>query len=213
MSDFLKDEELETTEDVTVEEVAEETAEVEEGPKDDLDESLEVIEEAKAEEDENYDEDNNFIGEPEDELGLEEGEVDWEVDWASPEFTPEESDLPMSFEIVEALGESMEMEGDAILDVLGPSGNEALDEIILEKEPTVSYPEPDNADNIVQEVIEDAEGGSTAEVEGLTTESGRDEFVGEGDHPEDGDNCDEECEEDVDGEDAPLELTEEDLED
>ena len=207
MSDFLKDEELETTEDVTVEEVAEETAEVEEGPKDDLDESLEVIEEAKAEEDENYDEDNNFIGEPEDELGLEEGEVDWEVDWASPEFTPEESDLPMSFEIVEALGESMEMEGDAILDVLGPSGNEALDEIILEKEPTVSYPEPDNADNIVQEVIEDAEGGSTAEVEGLTTESGRDEFVGEGD------NCDEECEEDVDGEDAPLELTEEDLED
>ena len=197
MSDFLKDEELETTEDVTVEEVAEETAEVEEGPKDDLDESLEVIEEAKAEEDENYDEDNNFIGEPEDELGLEEGEVDWEVDWASPEFTPEESDLPMSFEIVEALGESMEMEGDAILDVLGPSGNEALDEIILEKEPTVSYPEPDNADNIVQEVIEDAEGGSTAEVEGLTTESGRDEFVGEGDHPED----------------APLELTEEDLED
>lgn len=209
MSDFLKDEELETTEDVTVEEVAEETAEVEEGPKDDLDESLEVIEEAKAEEDENYDEDNNFIGEPEDELGLEEGEVDWEVDWASPEFTPEESDLPMSFEIVEALGESMEMEGDAILDVLGPSGNEALDEIILEKEPTVSYPEPDNADNIVQEVIEDAEGGSTAEVEGLTTESGRDEFVGEGDHPEDGDNC----EEDVDGEDAPLELTEEDLED
>lgn len=202
MSDFLKDEELETTEDVTVEEVAEETAEVEEGPKDDLDESLEVIEEAKAEEDENYDEDNNFIGEPEDELGLEEGEVDWEVDWASPEFTPEESDLPMSFEIVEALGESMEMEGDAILDVLGPSGNEALDEIILEKEPTVSYPEPDNADNIVQEVIEDAEGGSTAEVEGLTTESGRDEFV-----------CDEECEEDVDGEDAPLELTEEDLED
>ena len=213
MSDFLKDEELETTEDVTVEEVAEETAEVEEGPKDDLDESLEVIEEAKAEEDENYDEDNNFIGEPEDELGLEEGEVDWEVDWASPEFTPEESDLPMSFEIVEALGESMEMEGDAILDVLGPSGNEALDEIILEKEPTVSYPEPDNADNIVQEVIEDAEGGSTAEVEGLTTDSGRDEFVGEGDHPEDGDNCDEECEEDVDGEDAPLELTEEDLED
>ena len=213
MSDFLKDEELETTEDVTVEEVAEETAEVEEGPKDDLDESLEVIEEAKAEEDENYDEDNNFIGEPEDELGLEEGEVDWEVDWASPEFTPEKSDLPMSFEIVEALGESMEMEGDAILDVLGPSGNEALDEIILEKEPTVSYPEPDNADNIVQEVIEDAEGGSTAEVEGLTTDSGRDEFVGEGDHPEDGDNCDEECEEDVDGEDAPLELTEEDLED
>lgn len=209
MSDFLKDEELETTEDVAVEEVAEETAEVEEGPKDDLDESLDAIEEAKAEEDENYDEENNFIGEPEDELGLEEGEVDW----ASPEFTPEESDLPMSFEIVEALGESMEMEGDAILDVLGPSGNEALDEIILEKEPTVSYPEPDNADNIVQEVIEDAEGGSTAEVEGLTTESGRDEFVGEGDHPEDGDNCDEECEEDVDGEDAPLELTEEDLED
>ena len=46
----------------------------------------------------------------------------------------------------------MEAEGQAILDVLGPSGNEEFDALVMSKDKsTVSYPDPQDPSRIVQE--------------------------------------------------------------
>lgn len=197
MSEIIENETM-----VEVEDLSKETldVEVDGGIKTDLDESLDAIEREKEREDELYDEENNFIGSPEEVPGADELDLDEdEVDWSTPEFTPTGSDIPMSFEILEAVAESLEMEGDVILDILGPSGNEEFDSIIVEKKATVSYPEPGNPGKIVTQVLPDDE-SNTAEVEGLTVESPDDEFLNE--------DCDEDCDESED----EIELSEDDLE-
>lgn len=160
----------------------------EEIEKDDLDESLEIIEEEKEKDAEKFDEDGEFVGsEPED--------TDPE-DWATPEFTPTGSDIPVELDM-EALGESMIEEGDAILDILGPSDNGTFNKLVLDSDATtVSYPDPQDPSTIK---IED---GDNEEFEGFGYEPDyTEENVFEG---EDDDDDDEE---------EPIELGEEDLED
>ena len=162
----------------------------EEIEKDDLDESLEIIEEEKEKDEEKFDEDGEFVGsEPED--------TDPE-DWATPEFTPTGSDIPVELDM-EALGESMIEEGDAILNILGPSNNETFNKLALDSDATtVSYPDPQDPSTIK---IED---GDNEEFEGFGYESDyTEENVFEG----------EEYEDDDDDENEPIELGEEDLED
>ena len=160
----------------------------EEIEKDDLDESLEIIEEEKAKDEEKFDEDGEFVGsEPED--------TDPE-DWATPEFTPTGSDIPVELDM-EALGESMIEEGDAILDILGPSDNGTFNKLALDSgATTVSYPDPQDPSTIK---IED---GDNEEFEGFGYEPDyTEENVFEG---EDDDDYDDE---------EPIDLGEEDLED
>ena len=161
MADFEKDELLENEE---VQAGAEDAVEEESGVRTDLDDSLDAIKEEEEFEDTQYDEENNYIGE--------DPEVTDPEDWATPEFTPEGSDIPVEVDL-ESLGESwiaqgeaMEAEGQAILDVLGPSGNEEFDELVMSKDKsTVSYPDPQDPSRIIQE---DSDKG---EWEGLGSDS------------------------------------------
>lgn len=147
MADFEKDE---LTEEDEVQTGAEDAVEEESGVRTDLDDSLEAIEEEEQFEDTQYDDENNYIGDDPDVTDPE--------DWATPEFTPEGSDIPVEVDL-ESLGESwiaqgeaMEAEGQAILDVLGPSGNEEFDALVMSKDKsTVSYPDPQDPSRIVQE--------------------------------------------------------------
>lgn len=147
MADFEKDELLEDDE---VQAGAEDAVEEESGVRNDLDDSLEAIKEEEEFEDTQYDDENNYIGD--------DPEVTDPEDWATPEFTPEGSDIPVEVDL-ESLGESwiaqgeaMEAEGQAILDVLGPSGNEEFDELVMSKDKsTVSYPDPQDPSRIIQE--------------------------------------------------------------
>lgn len=144
MADFNEERDLDaandTAEDVTTEG---EAGEEETGEKDDLDDSLEAIKEEEEFEDTQYDEDNNYIGSDPD--------VTDENDWATPESTPEGTDIPVSVDL-ELMGESMIEEGNAILDVLGASGNNEFDSLVLDnKKSTVSYIDPNDTSHIIQE--------------------------------------------------------------
>lgn len=120
-----------------------ETTETPAEPVDDLDESLQVIEEEKEKEDAEYDADDNYIGN--------DPEVTDPTDWATPEFTPEGSDIPVSVDL-QMLGENMIEEGECILDLIGPSGNEEFDKLVLDKDKsTVSYVDPQDPSHIIQE--------------------------------------------------------------
>lgn len=120
-----------------------ETTETPAEPVDDLDESLQVIEEEKEKEDAEYDADDNYIGN--------DLEVTDPTDWATPEFTPEGSDIPVSVDL-QMLGENMIEEGECILDLIGPSGNEEFDKLVLDKDKsTVSYVDPQDPSHIIQE--------------------------------------------------------------
>ena len=120
-----------------------ETTETPAEPVDDLDESLQVIEEEKEKEDAEYDADDNYIGN--------DPKVTDPTDWATPEFTPEGSDIPVSVDL-QMLGENMIEEGECILDLIGPSGNEEFDKLVLDKDKsTVSYVDPQDPSHIIQE--------------------------------------------------------------
>ena len=127
-----------------------ETTETPAEPVDDLDESLQVIEEEKEKEDAEYDADDNYIGNDPEVTDP----TDWatpETDWGMPEFTPEGSDIPVSVDL-QMLGENMIEEGECILDLIGPSGNEEFDKLVLDKDKsTVSYPDPQDPSHIIQE--------------------------------------------------------------
>ena len=144
MADFNEERDLDAAndnaEDVTTEG---EAGEEDTGEKDDLDDSLEAIKEEEEFEDTQYDEDNNYIGSDPD--------VTDENDWATPESTPEGTDIPVSVDL-ELMGESMIEEGNAILDVLGASGNNEFDSLVLDnKKSTVSYIDPNDTSHIIQE--------------------------------------------------------------
>ena len=160
MADFdnekdLSVEDTEETDAVTGEESVE--GEEEQGERDDLDDSLDEIKKEEEFEDTQYDEENNYIGD--------DPEVTDENDWATPDSTPEGTDIPVSVDL-ELMGESMIEEGNAVLEVLGASGNPEFDELVLDnKKSTVSYVDPNDASHIIQE---DADKG---EWEGLGFDS------------------------------------------
>ena len=124
MADFENEEVMNEEDGAGVPE-SEDTDVTETGEKDDLDESLDEIKEEEEYEDTQYDDDNNYVGDDPEATDTE--------DWATPEFTPEGSDIPVEVDLESmgesyiAMGESMIEEGDAILDVLGPSGNDNFD--------------------------------------------------------------------------------------
>lgn len=221
MADFEKDELLEDDE---VQAGAEDAVEEESGVRTDLDDSLEAIKEEEEFEDTQYDDDNNYIGD--------DPEVTDPEDWATPEFTPEGSDIPVEVDL-ESLGESwiaqgeaMEAEGQAILDVLGPSGNEEFDELVMSKDrSTVSYPDPQDPSRIIQEDSDKGEwdglGSDSDYTEDRVYEGGNGAPAGLGDEAREeggapaGDFGDVE-EPDENGEfedDEPVEFSEEDYED
>lgn len=183
---------------------------VEEGERDDLDESLDAIKEEEDFEDTQYDDDNNYIGD--------DPEVTDPSDWATPEFTPEGSDIPVTVDL-ESVGESMIEEGNAILDVLGPSGNDTFDELVLSKDKsTVSYPDPQDTSRIVQEDSDKGEWDGlgfdsdyteerTYEGDGtqVSNEDAGDDLPAGDDTPIGGDD-------DVEGGDEEVEFTEDDYE-
>ena len=219
MAEFNENEEVTVQDTETPEEVGNETATaaedgevVEEGERDDLDESLDAIKEEEDFEDTQYDEENNYIGD--------DPEVTDPTDWATPEFTPEGSDIPVTVDL-ESVGESMIEEGNAILEVLGPSGNETFDELVLSNDKsTVSYPDPQDTSRIVQE---DSDKG---EWDGLGFDSDYTEertYEGDGtqvsnedagdDLPAGGDDLPTEGgEDDIEGGDEEVEFTEDDYE-
>ena len=206
MSDFYENENMDFEEEMETEDFGAEAGE-EIDPDDDLQESIGVIEEEKAIEDTMYDEDNNYLGDEDDDV--------FKDSWENPEYTPEGSDIPMTFEILESAGESMIAEGDAILDILGPSENDAFNRIVVEnKEGVVSYPDPDNPRGII---TEDATGRDGDDFEGFSYDSNRDEFVWDGgDADFDDDDYefedDDDYEEDGDDMDEPMTLSEDDYE-
>ena len=120
-----------------------ENTEEETGERDDLDDSLDAIKEEEEFEDTQYDEDDNYIGD--------DPEVTDESDWATPDSTPEGTDIPVSVDL-ELMGESMIEEGNAVLEVLGASGNSEFDSLVLDnKKSTVSYIDPNDPSHIIQE--------------------------------------------------------------
>lgn len=223
MADFEKDELLENEE---VQAGAEDALEEESGVRTDLDDSLDAIKEEEEFEDTQYDEENNYIGE--------DPEVTDPEDWATPEFTPEGSDIPVEVDL-ESLGESwiaqgeaMEAEGQAILDVLGPSGNEEFDELVMSKDKsTVSYPDPQDPSRIIQEDSDKGEweglGSDSDYTEDRVYEGGNEAPAGLGDEARDAEGGEapagdfggvEEPNEDGEFEDdEPVEFSEEDYED
>lgn len=223
MADFEKDELLENEE---VQAGAEDAVEEESGVRTDLDDSLEAIKEEEEFEDTQYDEENNYIGDN--------PEVTDPEDWATPEFTPEGSDIPVEVDL-ESLGESwiaqgeaMEAEGQAILDVLGPSGNEEFDELVMSKDKsTVSYPDPQDPSRIIQEDSDKGEweglGSDSDYTEDRVYEGGNETPAGLGNEARDAEGGEEPAgdfggveEPNEDGEfedDEPVEFSEEDYED
>lgn len=143
MADFDNEKDL-SVEDADDTPVSSEGENVEDsGERDDLDDSLDAIKEEEDFEDTQYDEDNNYIGDDPD--------VTDENDWATPDSTPEGTDIPVSVDL-ELMGESMMQEGDAILDVLGVSGNKEFDDLVMDnKKSTVSYVDPNDTSHIIQE--------------------------------------------------------------
>lgn len=145
MADFNdeKDLSVEDTEETGVSTEGENAEETETGERDDLDDSLDAIKEEEEFEDTQYDDDNNYIGD--------DPEVTDENDWATPDSTPEGTDIPVSVDL-ELMGESMMEEGDAILNVLGVSGNQEFDSLVMDnKKSTVSYVDPNDPSHIIQE--------------------------------------------------------------
>lgn len=175
----------------------EEVESVEEEEKDDLDESMEVIEEEKAFEDTQYDEDDQYIGD--------DPEVTDPNDWATPEFTPEGSDIPVTVDL-EMMGENMIEEGNAILEALGPSGNPEFDALVLDKDKTtVSYVDPDDP-SVIKQVDSEQD-----DFEGLGFDSDYlEERTYEGDGSSEGDFDDDD--DDFEGDDEEVTLDEDDKE-
>ena len=144
MADFNEEKDLsvEDTEDTGVATEGE-NADDETGERDDLDDSLDAIREEEEFEDTQYDDENNYIGD--------DPEVTDEGDWATPDSTPEGTDIPVSVDL-ELMGESMIEEGNAVLEVLGASGNSEFDSLVLDnKKSTVSYIDPNDPSHIIQE--------------------------------------------------------------
>lgn len=171
-------------------------------PADDLDESIDVIEEEKEFEDTQYDDDDNYIGD--------DPEVTDENDWATPEATPEGSDIPVTVDL-EIMGENMMEEGEAILDVIGPSGNKEFDELVIDKDKqTVSYVDPDDP-SVIKQVDADQD-----EFDGLGYDSSYLEDRVYDDDEAPADNGDggyvEDYDDELPGGDEPVELGEEDKE-
>lgn len=195
------------TEDYVADDAAVSEGADEEGDKDELDESLENIEEAKNDEEMDYDENGDYIGEDSGDFG------DGNTDWAEPDATPQESDIPVNFEIIEAQGESMEAEGDAILGLLGPSDNDQYNKLVLGEDPTVSYPDKDGT--IVTQQIDNFDiGDETTEedVDGLSTDSNRDQYVSEDGGSSDDDGSFDDGNDGLD-EDKPIRFSDDDYED